>query len=79
MREKVNELHLHREDLVRMIDFIDRINPVDAHLRLGAGTIKITHDNSSGIGTLITASCPHEYAPAQWGELSITITDESNW
>ena len=75
----MTELYLHRDDLVKMIEFIDKINPVDAHLRLGAGTIKITYDNSSGIGAIIKASCPHEYAPAQWGDLTITIEDESSW
>lgn len=75
----MKELHLHRDDLVKMIEFIDRINPVDAHLRLGAGTVKVTYDTSSGIGVVIKASCSHEYAPAQWGELTINIADETSW
>lgn len=74
----MNELHLYRDDLVRMIEFIDKINPTDT-LRLGCGTVKLTYDNSSGIGTTITATCPHEYEDGKWGELSIVITDESNW
>lgn len=73
------EMHLHRDDLVKMIEFIDRINPVDGHLRLNAGTVRVDYDTSSGIGATIKASCPHEYAPAQWGELTITISDVENW
>lgn len=73
------EMHLHRDDLVKMIEFIDRVNPVDAHLRIAAGTVKVTYDNSSGIGATIKATCPHEYQPAQWGDLTITISDVENW
>lgn len=74
----MTEIYLHRDDLVKMIEFIDRINPVDT-LRLQAGTIKVTYDNSSGIGAIIKASSPHEYEQGKWGELTITIEDETSW
>lgn len=74
----MTELYLHRDDLVKMIEFIDKINP-DGTLRLQAGTVKVTYDNSSGIGAIITASCPHEYDKDKWGDLTITIADESSW
>ena len=72
------ELHLHRDDLVKMIELIDELNPVDT-LRLQAGLVKINYDNSSGIGAIITASVPHEYGKGKFGELTVTIADESSW
>jgi hypothetical protein len=74
----MTEIYLHRDDLAKMIEFIDRINPADT-LRLSAGTAKITYDNSSGIGASITATCPHEYEDGKWGDLSVAIKDESDW
>lgn len=74
----MTEIYLHRDDLAKMIEFIDRINPADT-LRISAGTAKITYDNSSGIGAIIKATCPHEYEDGKWGELEITIADESDW
>lgn len=74
----MTEIYLHRDDLVKMIEFIDTVNP-DGTLRLGSGTIKVTYDNSSGIGAIIKASCPHEYKEGKWGELEISIVDESSW
>ncbi len=74
----MTEIYLHRDDLAKMIEFIDQINPADT-LRLQAGTVKITYDNSSGIGAIIKASCPHEYKEGEWGDLEITISDETSW
>lgn len=74
----MTEIYLHRDDLVKMIEFIDTINPVDT-LRVQAGTVKVTYDNSSGIGAIVKASCPHEYAEGKWGDLEISIVDESSW
>lgn len=72
------EIYLHRDDLVRMIELIDKINPVDT-LRLQAGTVKVSYDNSSGIGAIIKASVPHEYEEGEFGELTVTIADETSW
>lgn len=74
----MTEIYLHRDDLVKMIQFIDKINPVDT-LRLQAGSVKVSYDNSSGIGAIITASCPHEYEDGKFGDLTITISDETSW
>lgn len=74
----MQEIYLHRDDLVKMIEFIDRVNPVET-LRIGAGNIRVACDNSSGIGSTITATCPHEYADGQFGDLTITLSDIENW
>lgn len=74
----MTEIYLHRADLVRMIEFIDQINPVDT-LRLQAGNVKVTYDNSSGVGAIIKASCPYEYAQGKFGDLTIIIEDETSW
>jgi hypothetical protein len=74
----MTEIYLHREDLVKMIQFIDTVNP-EGTTRLQAGTVRVTYDNSSGIGAIIKASCPHEYQEGKWGELTVTIEDESSW
>lgn len=71
-------IYLHRDDLVKMIEFIDKINP-DGTLMLQAGTVKIDYDNSSGIGAVIKASCPHMYEDGKYGDLTITIADETSW
>lgn len=74
----MSEIYLHRDDLVKLIEFIDEVNPVDT-LRLQAGNVKITYDNSSGIGAHITATCPHEFKDGKFGDLTITISDVENW
>ena len=71
-------IYLHRDDLVQLIEFIDKINP-DGTLRLSAGTVKIDYDATSGIGATIKATCPHEYEEGKWADLTITIQDESSW
>lgn len=72
------EIYLHRDQLVELIEFIDKINP-DGTLKLQAGSVKISYDNSSGIGAIIKATCPHEYETGKWADLTITIQDESSW
>lgn len=74
----IDTIHLHRDDLVKMIEFIDRVNPVDT-TRIMAGRVTVKCDNSSGIGSIITATAPHEYADGEFGELTINIVDESSW
>lgn len=72
------EIYLHRDDLVKMIEFIDRVNP-DGTLMISAGTVRVDYDNSSGIGATIKATCPYEYIPGEFGDLTITISDVENW
>lgn len=79
------EIYLHRDDLAKMIEFIDKVNPagiyfsVDGKVIPQSGTVKITYDSSSGIGTIIKATCLHEYLPGKFGDLTISISDVDNW
>jgi len=73
----MKEIYLHRDELQKIIEFVDKINPADT-VRLGAGVVKITVDYSSGIGSIVTATTDHEVA-GHYGEFTINITDESNW
>lgn len=72
------EIYLHREELLQIIEFIDKVNP-DKTLKPHSGKVKITYDASSGIGAIITATCRQEYLPGQFGDLTISISEVENW
>lgn len=71
-------MHLHRDDLVKLIEFIDNVNPPNT-MMLSAGMVKVDYDISSGIGPIIRATVPHEYRPNEFGDLTITISGEEKW
>ena len=73
----MQEIYLHRDDIEKILNFVDKLNPADS-TRLQAGNVKITVDNSSGIGSVVTATCPHE-VDGQWGEFTITVSSVENW
>jgi hypothetical protein len=73
----MKEIYLNRRELQKIIDFVDMINPPDT-MRLGAGSVKITVDDSSGIGSIVKATTVHE-AHGTYGEFTITVSDESSW
>lgn len=73
----MQEIYLHRDDIEKILNFVDKINPADS-TRLQAGNVKITVDNSSGIGSVVTATCPHE-VDGKWGEFTITVSSVENW
>lgn len=74
----MQEIWLNREELQTIIEFVDKVNPADT-LRLQAGVVKITVDNSSGIGSTVTATTVHEYGENEWGDLTIKVSDCENW
>jgi hypothetical protein len=73
-----SQMYLHRDDLVKLIEFIDNVNPPDT-MRLQAGVVRVDCDTSSGIGAIIKATVPHEYRPNEFGDLTIVISGEENW
>lgn len=66
----------HRE-LMELLNIVETMNPPDT-LQLGAGTVTITMDNSSGIGSILKASVPVMQGD-RWGDWITTITDERHW
>lgn len=73
----MQEMHLHRDDLEKILRFVDEINPADT-TRLGAGMVKITCDNSSGIGSIVTATVCAKIGE-NYGDFTINVVDESSW
>jgi hypothetical protein len=66
----------HRE-LLELLNIVEEMNPPDT-MMLAAGTVSITVDNSSGIGSILKASVPVKQGD-RWGEWTTVITDESSW
>ena len=73
----MTEIHLSHKELKEILSIVEKINPPDT-MMLGAGTVKISVDSSSGIGSLVTATVPVQ-VDDRWGEWTTTITDESSW
>ena len=73
----MNEITLHHRELKELIRIVEELNPPDT-LMLGAGTIKVCVDNSSGIGSIVTATVPVKHGE-RWGDWTTTLTDESSW
>jgi hypothetical protein len=73
----MNEITLSHKELKELLEIVEAMNPPDT-LMLGTGTIKISVDNSSGIGCIVKATVPVKYGD-RWGDWTTTITDESSW
>ncbi len=73
----MKELTLTHRELLELLNIVETMNPPDT-LHLGAGTVTITMDNSSGIGSILKASVPVKVGD-RWGDWTTTITNESHW
>jgi hypothetical protein len=73
----MNEITLHHRELKELLDIVEAMNPPDT-LILAAGTIKVSVDNTSGIGSIVSATVPVKCGD-RWGDWTTTITDESSW
>ena len=73
----MNEIYLSHRELKELIDIVESMNPPDT-MMLQAGTVQISVDSSSGIGSLVKATIPVQVGD-RWGEWTTTITDESDW
>lgn len=67
----MNQIHLHRDDLERLIQIIDSTKPV-------SNTITVYEDNSSGIGSIIEAEVMIDLNGLT-GAFKVNIVDESSW
>lgn len=74
---KMNEITLNHRELKELLEIVEEINPPDT-MMLAAGTIRISVDNSSGIGSILKATVPVKVGN-RWGEWTTNITDESSW
>jgi hypothetical protein len=73
----MQHITLHHRELKELLELVETMNPPDT-LLLASGTVKITMDNSSGIGSILKATVPVKQAD-RWGEWTTNITDESHW
>jgi len=77
LRNDKNEKTLTHREQKELLEIVEAMNPPDT-LMLGAGTIKIAVDNTSGIGSVVSATVPVKQGD-RWGDWTTTITDESSW
>lgn len=73
----MQQITLHHRELKELLELVETMNPPDT-LLLGSGTVSITVDNSSGIGSIVKATIPVKQGE-RWGDWTTTITDESSW
>ena len=69
--------YLRHEELKKLIALVEELNPPDTTM-LQAGTVKVSIDSSSGIGSIVKATIPIKQGD-RWGEWTTIITDESDW
>jgi hypothetical protein len=68
---------LTHKELLELLNIVETMNPPDT-MMLAAGTVTITVDNSSGIGSILKATVPVKQGD-RWGEWTTIISDESSW
>ena len=73
----MTEIYLNYRELKELLEIVESLNPPDT-LLLAAGTVRISVDSSSGIGSIVTATVPIRQGE-RWGDWTTTITNESHW
>ena len=73
----MTEIYLNHRELKELIKLVEELNPPDT-LMLQAGTVKVSLDSSSGIGSIVKATIPIAQGD-RWGEWTTVITNESSW
>ena len=66
----MNKIHLHREDLVEIRKFLDAFK---------SDTAEVTSENSSGIGSIITAKINEVIVNNTPVNVERIISDENDW
>jgi hypothetical protein len=74
---KMTEIYLNYRELKEILSIVEELNPPNT-LMLQSGVVKITMDNSSGIGSLVKATIPVKVGD-RYGDWTTNITDEGNW
>lgn len=67
-----NKVYLHKDDLETLIQFLKAFPN-------GTDIVEITSDNSSGIGSIITAKINGIALNGMVVDVTKTIVDESSW
>jgi Holliday junction resolvase len=67
----MQEIYLHRDELKTILEFMDSFSESD--------TVLVKADNSSGIGSFITATLIGVKINGHQVGVTKTISDESNW
>ena len=73
----MTEIYLNHKELKEILSIVEELNPPNT-MMLQAGTVKISVDSSSGIGSLVKATIPIKVGD-RYGEWTTNITDESSW
>lgn len=73
----MNEITLHHRELKELLEIVETMNPPNGMV-IAAGTIRISVDSSSGIGSIVKATVPVRVGN-RWGEWTTSITNESSW
>lgn len=73
----MTELYLSHRELKQLIELVEELNPPDS-LMIQAGTVKVSLDSSSGIGSTLKATIPIKQGD-RWGDWTTTITDVDKW
>lgn len=73
----MKQISLTHRELIEILELVENLNPPET-MRLAAGRVTITTDDSSGIGTVVKATIPIQQGD-RWGDFTTTITDESSW
>lgn len=67
----MNSIYLHRDDLMTIIQFMDRFP--------GAEIVEVTSDTSSGIGAIIDAHLHHVDVHGLEVKVTKNIVNEESW
>jgi hypothetical protein len=73
----MKEVTLHADDLETLLALINELNPANQP-KLGAGSVTIRVDNSSGIGSIVTATIPMTCGNYH-GEFTTEISGVDDW
>jgi hypothetical protein len=73
----MNVIKLHVDELEALVALVNELNPADQP-KLGAGFVTIRVDNSSGIGSIVTATIPMTCGNYH-GEFTTEISGVEKW
>lgn len=73
----IKTINLTTEELKKILAIVEELNPAGT-LLIASGRVDITIDNSSGIGSIVTATVPVKIGE-HWGEFTTRITGEESW
>ena len=73
----MNQITLSHRELLELLNIVETMNPPDTTM-LAAGTVTISWDNSSGIGSILKATVPVKCGD-RWGDWTTNVTDEGHW